>query len=546
MSFRIVAIMAVGLLWSPASPRVTAQSPWGALLAAPNTPATILRLVPHSATPEVQAHLRRAMTDRSPEIRASAARVIWAARLASLLPAVREALTTETVHSAALEETRALVSLGDTSHEPAIFASWQRLGPLSAGETSLLYARARGLDGVHALRHLRQLGVTRTTQTAFLLVATQRDPSRLNSAGTAALRGENWPTLRTVFDSAEVSGLELTDELLTAALTTTTADPPRILALWHLLGLAGDVGRLRPAIETAISRGADPSDADAEMVLEFAARLLDRPPRTDLDWRELLRAPHPHAVAPLDPEALDNRRRPWFVREKLRTLLNPFDLNALGWSGEMLRIPSRSTWTPGPASPDAPTHTLSNYPTRAVNGLFSTSGCQPSNQEEARLAATLTLDPDGRVVEAMPSHVDASPACVEAGRVLLATYAAEPRRDGHPERAIAVALPLHRAFVDCASADAGPAGDGDEAPVFRIRGEDPKGIIRRGTVQFHAVVAPTGCVRHLTVIRSTDATLQWRAIRDVSSWGYSVRATDSGPQAVRTSLSFTLQYRTNY
>src|SRR5688572_27083930 len=281
---RIAAVTMVGLLWSSTSPHMRAQSPWDALLSDPSTSATIVQLVPYSATSEVQAHLRQAMTDPRPEIRASAARVIWASCLTSLLPAVREALTTETVHSAASEETRALLSLGDATYEPAIFASWQRLGPVSAGETSLLYARARGLDGVPALRQLRQLGVSRTTQTAFLLIATQRDPARLNSAGMTALRNENWPTLRTVFDSAEVSGIELTDDLLTAALTTTTADPPRILALWHLLGLASDVGRLRPAIETALARGASPHDADAEMVMEFAGRLLDRTPRTDFEW----------------------------------------------------------------------------------------------------------------------------------------------------------------------------------------------------------------------------------------------------------------------
>ena len=158
---RVSALTLLLLLWSASSLQMRAQAPVAATLASPLTAAAIFQLGSTSSTPESQSRLREAMNNPDPAIRASAARVIWAARLAALGPTVAEALSSETAHVAAIEEIRTVLSLGDTTADAAIFKAWQTLGPISAGDTALLYARARGLDALPALERLRQLNTSR-------------------------------------------------------------------------------------------------------------------------------------------------------------------------------------------------------------------------------------------------------------------------------------------------------------------------------------------------------------------------------------------------
>lgn len=534
-SLALAAALTCICLGAPVIAAPGAQSTPDALLTAPVTPGSLIQMVQFAGSPDVDRRIRTSIADPRPELRAAAARAVWAARLTEHVPAVREALANERAHAAALEQMRVLLAFDKTSSEPVIIAAWKALGPESTRTTALLYAQAHGPAALDAVPRLFDLGLTRHALAVFALAATGYDALRLDAAAGAALTRADWVTFKTLLDAAELIGTRISHAVLVASLEHDASSKPRLLAMWHLLGGTGDVAELRPAIEQALVREALATDADAELVVELIARRLGRPARDDADWREILLAPHPHAAAALEWPAGDIGSA-WVARRGTFPLLSPQERSTLNVN--LLRV-AQGTVTPDAIAPYTVTSgTPASYPPGVVADVLRSAGCKPPRNANARLSLTLTLDAEGRVASASPAHVDAPPACVKAADTLMAAYA-DHFASRQPGIAIRVVLPLNRQFVECLDTmNVDPVQIASRLTPVRAEQQE---VRRSGHAFLSVVVSPKGCVQSLTVIRSEDERVEWDAVRDISRWRFDPPVLNGRSVAVRGSVAYALR-----
>jgi TonB family protein len=121
-----------------------AAADWEMYLAKPLSPGSVALLVQHSTEPRVLGRWAQALKDPRPEVRAAAARAINVTSARNLLSDVGVALAAEPDEAAAIEEIRALATLG--AGEPELQAAAQRDPRLQWFVTSALEGVRRALD----------------------------------------------------------------------------------------------------------------------------------------------------------------------------------------------------------------------------------------------------------------------------------------------------------------------------------------------------------------------------------------------------------------
>src|SRR3989442_9971874 len=133
---------------------------WQKALAAPLSPGSVALLVEHRNEPGVRERWAAALKDDRPEVRAAAARVIHVSGSAWLLPDLVTALSHEADTAAAVEEIRAIGSLGDPITDAALVAAATRLKTPTVDVVADTLGRTRGADAFVHLPALRSAGLS--------------------------------------------------------------------------------------------------------------------------------------------------------------------------------------------------------------------------------------------------------------------------------------------------------------------------------------------------------------------------------------------------
>ncbi len=146
------------------TPPAIRAADWRDLLKLPVSPGSIAILIEHPREPAVVARWQAALADRSPRVRAAAARVANVTIARELGAALEMALASESDDEAALEEVRAMVAVRDTSVHDAVrlakaLSDAQRDAIEVAGARRMAWSGPRpGTGGPPLTQYIRSIG----------------------------------------------------------------------------------------------------------------------------------------------------------------------------------------------------------------------------------------------------------------------------------------------------------------------------------------------------------------------------------------------------
>ena len=191
---------------------------WQKALAGPVSPGSVALLVEHRNEPGVRERWAAALKDDRPAVRAAAARVIQVSGSTWLVPDLLTALSHEADTAAAIEEIRAIGSLGDASMDAALVAAATRLKTPIADAVAETLGRTRGADAFVHLSALRSAGLSPTGYAYLTRMAVRRGPGDTTRAAMAAVRESDAMAWAAVLDEARHTGDAVQVGLITVAL----------------------------------------------------------------------------------------------------------------------------------------------------------------------------------------------------------------------------------------------------------------------------------------------------------------------------------------
>jgi TonB family protein len=498
------------------SPRVATQAPSDreAVLRMGLSPGSIAMLVEHVADPAVQRRLAEALVHASPDIRAAAARVAFVVGAKSLLPALNAVLARELQEDAAIEEIRAVASLGGPSYDPTIIEALARLG-VAAPRAAAAFAFLRGEAALNALPAVRGADPSPSALVPFI-VAARPDPPALARVAESAARAADWTLLEASIRTATQLQQDLPEPVLASGLGEAMDEGARLAAFRHLLRRWDGVRPLSDVLKTSLLKAADTrveGDDDVGFVLgELMARAGGRQRTSSPRLMSLLEGPTWAQVR----------------SEAARQLLTPAEV-------------ARADKSFGEATPRAPKaanptpfvlHTVDRYPNRFLSDLIAVSGCKPRQARDQIAVAEVTLRPDGRAEHLTIQSAGLSDkACATAARVALVSHVTDWSTANGSQRVIV--LPMAPEFVECretmvadprtpilasAAKMLRPKKTRDVRPVYPRSAIDDR---VQGTVVLESVITRTGCVRDARVIASAEGRLDLASVRAVLGWRFS-------------------------
>lgn len=508
----------------------SADSDLARLLKQPLSPGALAILVAHRDAPETQARWREGLQSGDTDIRASAARAIYAAQAASLLPDLEKALPAETEPSVAAEILLAALALGGND-------------------------RAAAGDGASA--------------------PTFR-PLRLTSMNLGEAHLANW---NLAWESERLGRAVLDDALIAAALRSENAGI-RASTYWNL---ALDEARPPSMSETVVQALAATPEAEAQaasatapnmasLAFELLARARGKPPTDYSEWLASL-----HAAAGGDGGRLDVapvllgtgpalrvgnpvlpgpiwEMAPRFTRAERALLARhwqlPKDVEAQLLAGRRLRSPIPvPEWT----KRFRPLVDLyRGFPRGFVTGLASAAECRPKDRIVVDAQVEYELSGRPRVLERSPAKVPK--ACVPVVDILLGAH-----RDMLVQGQHELRLSFDRDELECVRTAAPesfvPASLGTKGAGGTIR--EPKKIHdvkpeysevakvarQQGLVVMDMLVNPCGGVSDVRVARSATELLDAAAVRAVYQWRYEPTLLNGKPVPVRMTATANFSLR---
>jgi TonB family protein len=507
-------------------------------------------LTGRASLPEAVERLRAGLKDASPETRAAAVRVINASGVSELVPAVQEALATESDPLPGGEMVRLLAVLGRPELDAAVLEAAQRLGP----GVHLELADGLGRRGVAALPHLpalRALGARDGVVQSFYRVATREGaigPAaapvlRDGAAGAWSLLLENARRTRTPVDAG----------LLIAGVRS-ESPAMRVATYWHLAldRRAGPPTQaLLDALDAAPEASAGPSvDLPAGASHEAARRALGRPPRGSL----LSPGAAPPELVAAMPTAHDMLVRLYDLatdKERGVLLKDVPDRKAI----ERMAKEERARALLPRAADQSPMRTVSGFPRGFVEDVLAATGCVLEESDGIR-GGEVSYGADGRP-RTVPAFAGAK-GCDEMARVLVTSALAPLGVPSAAGERILLMVPARKAFLtsmargvpEVAVAAPGPL----VAPaVHSIK--EPKKILNvnpiypdaareariQGAVILEAWISDTGDIYTIRLLQSVDRSLDLAAVGAVAGWKY--LPTEVGGVPVPVLMTVTVNFK---
>ncbi|MBP6704181.1 MAG: energy transducer TonB [Vicinamibacteria bacterium] len=505
--------------------------------------AAVARLTVKPKTAEGTDLVRAGLGDAEAPVRAAAARVAHVMALVELIPAMRESVAREEDPDAAFEMAWALADLDTTDGSDRVLHE-----AMSKPSFTPVVVTA-----VVAGRGPRIVSMWEAAKAAF-----EARPDSVVGGLKAGLH-------RTA--GSEIARLAIRDGLSSLAGALLVDDFTRVDASVALAGLAAPATAIRAAaylLLADMSTASGPDDLerlmDPESLSERVSRHLFEAAR-GLSRRESLK----EILAALKS---DDKARRILMSRFLRTRgalrgLSPGDrgrlLDAVGiekgaQEAFKLALDRPAVQTPGsaPAGESRVLRTLDRFPSEFVRGVLQESGCRGA--ERAFDGVDATYGPGGRATGVDPVRsASSAQGCAEAAHILGANSLASAGRS----RVLAI-LPERPEFLACLAESPGkvappprPSIDGpveitEPKKVKNLSPNYPKDALAnrvQGMVILDAIIAPSGCVASITVLKGLDLLMDLEAIEAVSGWKYTPALLNGAP--VQVVMTVTVNFRLN-
>lgn len=491
------------------------------------------------------------MRDPNPQVRAVAARVAHVGFVKSLAGTIGQILATETDAEAAREQIRALAALAPPSEDPELRQAAARFG--GRLDFALLEALARTRQAAVVdllLDPSSSFTVSRAQEAELALLGARLTPETVVRYANALLSGrdpDRWGAFLAIADSRRVP---LPETLLAAGVRS---------------GVSGIAGRTAWGLAKARAAGKGPgtnllegvaipesSDPDVHFAFGVARRTAGQPFKDDAAWisslEDLSRKTIADSIGPNDP---------------VLSLLSAAEGNAVRRRWER-RTGGRgyAKWEPGPPAKGAAEtlalRGITDLPRGVAEDVIAVSGCRPG-KDGLFGGVAMRYNVEGRPLRVTPIDVSVSNRCEVASRNLflltLAPRSALPVKE-RPE--ILVAFARKDCIGELDERPVAPVAPEVEEPavyrvgadvqtpvlVTRVEPDYPEHIRRaglEGVVVLEAVIAESGCVGAVEVVKGVAPPLDFQSARAVSQWHYRPATLEGRP--VRVYLTVTVTFR---
>jgi TonB family protein len=498
---------------------------------------------------EAVQRLRIAMTHEDPIVRAVAARVAGNAKVSALAADVAAALEREQDESAAAEQMRALLFLGD------LRAASETTLPRSKMSARIVYiewlVRTRPEAFVeHIERALHAVPTTAANGlSAAVAAAVVRNPAARDRLLRAWLRVASAEAWRSVLEALDNAGLEIEPGVLQAALTAENSSI-REETVWAVVSrLARDVPMPAGALDAALPLQAagSGSESNPEITWETFGRELVARRRLNVqtpDRAEFLRMAARRRKTDAGVLRLLKELTAAERKALVEAIRDSHPGTAAAREAQQLRGAKARVAQPTMRTVPIP------WPDLFVD-LLKVSGCQISNRP-AFGAYRIAYRPDGRPaslnldISRLPR--DCKPVLDALARLTLA----DVKYDVQEGQTQWVIVPIHKEFLACLleNRHAGPPRDthaGNIEPPKNIRDvppEYPRSALQahvQGAVILETFISTTGCVTQMNVLQSVDQAVDLAAIRSVSEWRFTPTRVDG--QAVPVIITAIVEFK---
>jgi len=512
----------------------------------PPSPGSVALLMAEKVGPAELERWKQALSDPRPETRAAAARVVFVSGASALVPALLDALRTESSSVVAGELFQSLGELAPGEADEALFQAAARFDSALNGRL----VRALGRRGPQALGlapRLRTLSLESASWKAFLRWATREGREGLRDAARIALDLGDSAVWSDLLEMALASH-EFVPEAILAESLGSAAAGVREATYWHLLRIHARGKQFRPSTLQLLDETPEALDGPPDPVALLALELLGRSVgRASSDRTSLIETlpPDRGRLLPTDNHVVD-----LLLETERETYAQ------IRYGDEAKRV-FRPRGTPGPAVDrrGQRMRTLPALPPGMTEGVIELSGCEPKGKPF--VAFQMEYGPRGELttISQVPSP-PLSDECRTAARVLLVMGFRPEDRPPRPNETDIVMTrltteppctaapddshsPLVPGLADGAEIEE-PRRIHDVKPIYPASAQREQ---RQGIVILRTVVSTSGCMAEAEVVRGPAPDLEMAALQAVSQWRYSPATLGGKPIPVIFMVTVNFRYR---
>lgn len=494
-----------------------------ATASADETPAAIALLVNEPNADAIVARVGPALAARDAVSRAAAARVALVRGLTGVLPQIRDALTAESDTSAAREEVRALIILGEPADIDRARASTRKLPP--AIDEVIARAAARRPDAfeIYATT-LRANGFI--PDAGFFTQALWRRPASAVAAGSRLLGmhdAAGWRALLTTLSDAH---LAMQSGVLGASLNA-SLEEIRTESVWYLVrNYLPDPLMIEEHVRSALGAPTEEASTREAFGRELLRRMLGAERKDDSRWLEWLQTAEADPLLGTDESLFQYFTEKEFLARKNHCGVASYDCR-IPEHRPTRTIPSTNVAEPSFFLPDV-------LPPGVAGAVIAETRC---NGWWLALAGA-TSDTAGRVQNVDVKRIQMDSACEKAVTTLMRLSLATPGSIDVPLTTGNILLVHGRKQPPCLdeapleapmSSTARQVGGEVTAPVVKHR-QEPEfpASARRAMggssnviIILRCVISHNGCVRAVQLIKQSPfPELNGAALMAISQWTF--------------------------
>jgi TonB family protein len=506
---------------------------------ADDTPASIALLVNEANAETVASRVGPALAGKDGITRAAAARVALVRGVTSVVPQLRQALTTETDPDAAREEVRALVILGDAADVNVARDATRKLPP--AIDDVIATAVSRRPDAFEIyIMNLREHGYA--PDASFFTQGLWRRPAASAAVGSRLLGVRDAAAWKSLLSSLREAHVAMQRGVLGASLNMPVEDI-RTASIWYLVrSYVPDPTMIHENVRAVLAAPAEEPSTREAFGRELLRRMLGGERKDDPRWLLWLQSAEADPLLG-DDEALFE----YFTDKEFAARKNHCGVVTYDCRMPKLRptrsIPSAGVRQPAYFLPDV-------LPRGVADAVMTQSRCNG----EWLAVATAISDISGRVQSVDVKRIEMDTACEKAVTTLMRLSLATPSTMDTPLKSDNILLVHARKQPACldeppftsAASALHRVGGNVTAPVVKHRVEPNFPVSARramgsGTnviVIMGCVISREGCMRSVNLLlQSPYPELNGAALEAASQWTFEPGRLDGVPVDVQFDLT---------
>ena len=509
--------------------------------------AAVANLVHEKDEATLATSLRAAITDPTPLVRATAARVVAVRGVTALLQDVRQVVATETDAAAAREQIRALGLLG-TAEDVALAKSVSAKWPAGMDNALAVAVARRGGTAAVDIYNSTLRDSRMSNSAEFFRVALWGQADALPLAGARLIANDDERGWEGLLGALLHSNIAMHPPMLVASLGA-PSEPIRNASVWYLIrGYAREPESIPARVKESLAAPRAELSSDRE---DFGRELLRRmnggEKRADPRWNRFLDSVEADQLV-MGEDALHYLTDAEYAIRYARCEVQTRECALPAKRGSTRTIPSEPVAPPAFDLPEV-------LPAGLADAIVKASGCKASWIG----VANASVDRAGRIRTLDLEKVFAPGSCRRTVETLLRVSMSTntSMRSGFDGPVLLVHPARAALCLDEAAPQAGPTSiyrSGGEIqppkvlkrvePHFPARALETMGPNRNVIIIVESVIAKTGCVRSLRLIeQSPFPELNAAALMALAQWTFRPGTLDGKP--VDVIFNLTVNFKAN-